>query len=115
MLAPLPVRLDNSWGLDHGTWSVLRHVYPDADVPVVQLSIDETQPASFHFEIGQKLASLREEGVLIVGSGNLVHNLHAYCASPQSKTHQEQCILKSFLTSGSISVVLNGQTHGTSS
>ena len=78
LLAPVSVELDTRWGLDHGTWSVLCHVFPEADVPVIQLSIDDTQPAQFHYEIAKRLSSLRDEGVLVIGSGNLVHNLHAY-------------------------------------
>ncbi len=78
LIAPVSVGLDESWGLDHGTWAVLTHVFPGADIPIVQLSIDERQPPSFHYEIGKRLASLREEGVLVMGSGNIVHNLHAY-------------------------------------
>ncbi|MCX6315773.1 MAG: 4,5-DOPA dioxygenase extradiol [Bacteroidetes bacterium] len=69
------VGLDQKWGLDHGCWSVVKHLYPAADVPVLQLSLDYTQPASYHYELAKELAALRRKGVLITGSGNLVHNL----------------------------------------
>lgn len=75
MLAPLPVALDNSWGLDHGTWSVLTRMFPHADIPVVQLSLDRSQGPAYHYALGKELRALRDKGVLIVGSGNLVHNL----------------------------------------
>jgi len=76
LLAPIPVHADtHEWGFDHGTWGVLAKVYPDADIPVVQLSIDATQPAEYHFQVGRKLAALREQGVLLVASGNVIHNL----------------------------------------
>ena len=78
LFAPMAVGLDEQWGLDHGTWAVLCHVYPGANIPVVQLSIDERQPASFHFEAGRRLAALRDAGILVMGTGNLVHNLHTY-------------------------------------
>jgi 4,5-DOPA dioxygenase extradiol len=69
------VGIDNSWGIDHGTWSVLRRMYPEADIPVLQLSVDSLTNFDVHFRIGREISSLRENGVLIMGSGNIVHNL----------------------------------------
>lgn len=76
LVSPTWLEPDNGeWGLDHGTWSVLVHMFPKADIPVVQLSIDGRQPAAYHLELGKRLSPLRDQGVLIMGSGNIVHNL----------------------------------------
>lgn len=69
------VGLDQKWGLDHGSWSVIKHLYPNAEVPVIQMSIDYTKPPQYHYELAKELSSLRNKGVLIVGSGNMIHNL----------------------------------------
>jgi 4,5-DOPA dioxygenase extradiol len=117
LLAPTDVRLDNAWGLDHGTWSVLRHVFPDADIPIVQLSIDETKPAAFHYEIGKRLAALRNEGVLIAGSGNLVHNLHAYAWGRHPREPYDWAIrfeskAKELILAGDLAPLVDYQTLG---
>ena len=75
MIQHSKVALDENWGLDHGCWSVLKHLYPYADIPVLQLSLDRSQSPQFHYDLAKELAPLREKGILIVGSGNMVHNL----------------------------------------
>ena len=75
LLAPTTVEENHNWGLDHGAWSVIKHLYPNADIPVIQLSIDYTKPPQYHFDLAKRLQKLREKGVLIIGSGNIIHNL----------------------------------------
>lgn len=100
-----PVRLDYNWGLDHGAWTVLKHMYPEANIPVVQLSIDYTLSPEKHYQLAQELADLRQQGILIIGSGNMVHNIrkvdwqrmdevgHAYDWAAEAKQSMNQKIL----------------------
>ncbi|MCO6501158.1 MAG: 4,5-DOPA dioxygenase extradiol [Vicingus serpentipes] len=75
LITKTEVGLDEKWGLDHGAWSVIKHLYPNADIPVIQMSIDYSQNPQYHYELAQQIKSLREKGVLVIGSGNIVHNL----------------------------------------
>ncbi|MGD9815702.1 MAG: 4,5-DOPA dioxygenase extradiol [Hyphomonadaceae bacterium] len=85
-LSAFGAQLDESWGLDHGTWAVVKHMYPAADVPIVQISLDARRPAEDHYAIGQALAPLRDAGVLLIGSGNIVHNLQSFFRNPDKPT-----------------------------
>ena len=78
LLSPTEVALDTGWGLDHGSWTVLRHIYPEADVPIIQLSLNRSQDAAWHYELAERLRPLRDDNILIVGSGNVVHNHRRY-------------------------------------
>ncbi len=105
LLAPqAQVALDAQWGLDHGTWSVFAHVFPDASVPVVQLSIDWRQPPEMHYRLGRLLGPLRDEGVMIAGSGNVVHNLEAYAwgkrADPFDWAHRFETRVREAIVAG---------------
>jgi 4,5-DOPA dioxygenase extradiol len=117
LLNPTSVKFDDNWGLDHGTWSVLKHMFPHADIPVVQLSIDETQPPAFHYELSLRLKPLRKEGVLILGSGNIVHNLASYRwnanhSAPYGWAIDFEAYVKKMVSKGDPEPLINYQKFG---
>jgi 4,5-DOPA dioxygenase extradiol len=110
--APGCPELAQEWGLDHGAWTVLRHVYPDASMPVVQLSVDRSKTPQYHFELGKKLSDLRDEGILVVGSGNIVHNLRSYAwgqshVEPFSWAEEFDGFVREHLDSGDIEPLID--------
>ncbi len=112
------VRFDDKWGLDHGAWSVIKHLYPNADIPVIQMSIDYTKPATYHYALAKEINSLRHKGVLIIGSGNLVHNLRKVV---WNKLNEEYAFdwaieanekMKSYILSGNHENLINFKSQG---
>ena len=117
LLIPASVGFDESWGFDHGTWSVLKHLFPLADIPVVQLSINETQPPRFHYGLGGRLKVLRKEGIFILGSGNIVHRLAAYQGNHKEAPPFEWAVrfekyVREMLIKGDHDALLNYQDFG---
>jgi 4,5-DOPA dioxygenase extradiol len=113
------VGLDYKWGLDHGAWSVIKHMYPEADVPVIQLSLDYLKSARYHYELAKELAPLRKKGVLIVGSGNMVHNLRMVDWRRLNKVdysydwaNDASEKMKKFILSGDHKQLVNYQSQG---
>ncbi|MBE0651643.1 MAG: 4,5-DOPA dioxygenase extradiol [Bacteroidales bacterium] len=112
------VEPDERWGLDHGTWSVIKHFYPDADVPVIQMSIDYYKTPQQHYELGQELTSLRKKGVLIIGSGNLVHNLRKIAWDKFNQRYgydwaiEANEKMKQFILDGNHQELINFQSQG---
>ncbi|MBO0341338.1 4,5-DOPA dioxygenase extradiol [Flagellimonas profundi] len=120
LITKTDVALDHHWGLDHGAWSVIKHMYPDADVPVIQLSLDYTKSPKYHFELGQELEKLRHKGVLIVGSGNVVHNLRKVKWNKLSDTYawdwaeEANEKMKSFILDGNYQALVDYGKQGSS-
>jgi len=113
------VGLDEKWGLDHGAWSVIKHLYPNADIPVIQMSLDYYQTPQFHYELAKELSSLRKKGVLIIGSGNMVHNLRmvAWDKLNTDNYGYDWAIdasekMKKFILSGDHQPLINFQSQG---
>jgi len=110
------VGLDQQWGLDHGCWSVVKHLYPDADVPVIQLSLDYTKGPQYHYELAKELSSLRKKGILIIGSGNMVHNLGVLDWQNQDTGFdwaiEANTMMKNMITNGDFTPLINYTSLG---
>lgn len=110
--------LDDKWGLDHGAWSVIKHLYPNADIPVIQLSLDYTQTPQYHYELAQQIQSLREKGILIIGSGNMVHNLRMVAWKQLNETFgydwamEANEKMKQYILSGDHKPLINFRSQG---
>lgn len=118
LITKAKVELDDKWGLDHGAWSVIKHLYPNADIPVVQMSLDHYQTPQYHYELAAELKSIREKGVLIIGSGNMVHNLRMLAWSKMNENYgfdwalEANEAMKGFIQNGDHRAMINFRSQG---